>query len=553
MNESSSSRKRYEQGMPKEMDALAERLTKSEASLAALLAGEIDAILDPATSSPLLLHQAQAALVESHRLLELIYNNLNVSLAFMDPDFNFIRVNQAYAVNTGMPPSAFVGKNHFDLFPSEEVKAIFTEVVKSGQPYKRYSTPFSNLLHPEDGPTYWDWTLHPLEDPQGKVTGLLLVLVDVTVQKRAELALQKRTVQLQLLHDIAVASNEAESVEGILQYAIDRMCSFTGWPVGHALVKDPSQGLISTHLWHLQPGVDWGPFREVSERANWTARVGLPGKVLATAAPIWIEDLDASSDFTRAEQARIVGLKSMFAFPALIASEPVGVVEFYCPETTPVDSELLNLLSSLGAQLGRVIERVRSRQAVQRSEALFRAIFEKSALGIQVNDPQGNFIESNLALQRMLGYSAEELRHLGLTEVTHPGDLDRVWMGIKKLLRGESDQVHAVTRYVCKDGSLVWAQQVSSLVRDAMGPQYLITLVDDITDQRRMEIELAELQRRLFDSVETERQRLAAELHDGPLQDLYGASFQLLDVLPDLQESEHEGAVANAQAIVQHV
>jgi hypothetical protein len=42
--------------------------------------------------------------------------------------------------------------------------------------------------------------------------------------------------QIDLLKTIATAANEAETIHDGLQIAIDAICKYTGWPVGHAYV-----------------------------------------------------------------------------------------------------------------------------------------------------------------------------------------------------------------------------------------------------------------------------------------------------------------------------
>jgi signal transduction histidine kinase len=72
--------------------------------------------------------------------------------------------------------------------------------------------------------------------------------------------------------------------------------------------------------------------------------------------------------------------------------------------------------------------------------------------------------------------------------------------------------------------------------------------VQDVTEQREAEKEVAELKSHLQSSVELERLRLAQELHDGPMQELYGSSYRLdelldsadLDTRPALQEVNAE-------------
>jgi signal transduction histidine kinase len=54
-----------------------------------------------------------------------------------------------------------------------------------------------------------------------------------------------------------------------------------------------------------------------------------------------------------------------------------------------------------------------------------------------------------------------------------------------------------------------------------------IALIEEVNERLRIEAELAEVQRRLIDRTEAEQRELARELHDGPMQELYGLTFQL--------------------------
>lgn len=68
-----------------------------------------------------------------------------------------------------------------------------------------------------------------------------------------------------------------------------------------------------------------------------------------------------------------------------------------------------------------------------------------------------------------------------------------------------------------------------------------LALEAEITERKRVQGELAEMQRRLLDHAEIERLQLARELHDGPMQDLYGITFQLDTIIADIEA----GQVAN--------
>jgi len=119
-------------------------------------------------------------------ILEAIFTNIHFLVAYLDRNFNFIRVNRAYADISAQCPEYFVGKNHFELFPHQENEAIFRRVVETGRPYHTFAKPFEYPDKPGVGVTYWDWSLLPIKDQKGRVQSLILTLVDVTDRKEAE-------------------------------------------------------------------------------------------------------------------------------------------------------------------------------------------------------------------------------------------------------------------------------------------------------------------------------------------------------------------------------
>jgi len=124
--------------------------------------------------------RAEKALKETKNLLETLLDHTHMMVAYLDPQFNFVRVNRAYAKADEREPSFFPGKNHFDLYPNQENEEIFSHVVERGEPYFAYAKPFVYKEHPERGVTYWDWSLIPIKDLAGAVSGLVLTVVNVT-------------------------------------------------------------------------------------------------------------------------------------------------------------------------------------------------------------------------------------------------------------------------------------------------------------------------------------------------------------------------------------
>jgi PAS domain S-box-containing protein len=132
------------------------------------------------------LSKAYKELEEQSKILEGFFTSTITPLVFLDRNFDFIRVNKAYAKACQRDISEFLGHNHFEFYPHEENEAIFKQVVETKAPYQAFAKPFSFPDHPEWGVTYWDWTLTPILDDEGETEFLVFSLEDMTERKRTE-------------------------------------------------------------------------------------------------------------------------------------------------------------------------------------------------------------------------------------------------------------------------------------------------------------------------------------------------------------------------------
>jgi PAS domain S-box-containing protein len=121
----------------------------------------------------------------------------NSHLVYLDRDFNFVRVNEAYAKTCGYTPEQMIGKNHFALYPHADNEAIFARVRDTGVPVEVHDKPFVFPDQPQRGTTYWDWTLTPIKSDSGYVEGLVFSLFETTGRKQAEEALRELNATLE--------------------------------------------------------------------------------------------------------------------------------------------------------------------------------------------------------------------------------------------------------------------------------------------------------------------------------------------------------------------
>jgi PAS domain S-box-containing protein len=123
--------------------------------------------------------------------------------------------------------------------------------------------------------------------------------------------------------------------------------------------------------------------------------------------------------------------------------------------------------------------------AVWASEELFRAAFEHAPLGISVIGLDGRRLRVNEACCRIAGYSREEMVGSDLGDFTHPEDVARDQQFLAAALAGEGDHLEREKRYLHRDGSVLWVQAQSEMVRDGLGnPLFVVAHIQDISDRR---------------------------------------------------------------------
>ena len=157
-------------------------------------------------------------------------------------------------------------------------------------------------------------------------------------------------------------------------------------------------------------------------------------------------------------------------------------------------------------------------EAILASEARFTATFEQAAVGIAHVGLDGSWLKVNRRCLEIVGYPWEELRKLTFGDVTHPDDLEADWALVRELLDGQRTTYSMEKRYFTKDDRLVWVNLTVSLIKKTDGgPDYFVSVIEDITARKRIEIErdqlIAELEERVRQrTVELERLSLTDPL-----------------------------------------
>jgi len=457
------------------------------------------------------LAKANHELVEQSRILEGFFASTITPIVLLDKDFNFIRVNDAYAKSCAREGSDFQGRNHFELFPDEENQAIFREVVETKRPYRAMAKPFVFPDHPEWGPTYWDWNLTPVLDDEGQVEFLVFSLNDVTEQVKVQEKVRKneellRKVLENLPIGVWVTDREGKLVQGN--------------PAGERIwAGSRFRGTMAEQeytAWHLGSGKkmdskEWGAVRAVvkgettlNEEVEIECLDGARKVILNSAVPI------------RNDRGEVAG--------AIIVNQDItarkkaeGELRVASRYARSLIEASLDPLVTIGAD-GRIMD-------VNRATELATGVNREDLIG---SDFSKYFTEPETARE-------------GYRKVFEEGIVRDYQLAIRHIAGGVTDVLYNATLFKNEAGEV----------------QGIFAAARDITEKKKAEEALREsenqlrvLSAQLLSAQENERKRVSRELHDGLQQTLTAIKFKVEAFLLGMSKSRLKEKARTLEPIV---
>jgi PAS domain S-box-containing protein len=135
-----------------------------------------------------------------------------------------------------------------------------------------------------------------------------------------------------------------------------------------------------------------------------------------------------------------------------------------------------------------ITNRKKAEEALRESEARFRSAFDNTLIGMAIVGLDGRYLQVSQSLCRITGFSDQEMLQTNFSAITHPDDVREGLEFTHAMMEGVKSGGITTKRYVRKNGDLVWVSVHVALVRDALGkPLHFITLVEDLSEQKRAE------------------------------------------------------------------
>lgn len=220
---------------------------------------------------------------------------------------------------------------------------------------------------------------------------------------------RRHSALVRLLRGIHAAST-ADRPRAAVSRVLTEVCTYMGWPLGHAYVFDRAAGVLKpTNVWCRPDDGRHRALIEATRRTRLAPNQGLPGRAAVSRRAEWVTHLAEDVDSPRAMAAREAGIDTGVALPVPVDGEIVAVLEFFTEDALAPDRDLLAVLDYVGVAWSRVLEVEQLEVELTHSEERYQALVESAADGIIVADENGRIASFNPAATRMFGYQPDEV------------------------------------------------------------------------------------------------------------------------------------------------
>jgi PAS domain S-box-containing protein len=328
-----------------------------------------------------------------------------------------------------------------------------------------------------------------ISNTPGRASGQSLLLVqetDISARKRLD---GLRDTLVAIRHVIVSGLTWEQAVPQLL----GGLCTYLDWDLAQFWAADHDrQSLRVRHFWHREAS-GFEAFREESRATAIPMGSNLLGRVWQSGVVASIEDLSRVNDYSRSDLAQGAGLNSVLAFPVVENGVVVGAIELLARHVRAVQDDEVTMLSTVGVEIGQFIRRSDISQALRRSEADHRAIFERSPIGIVRISGEGELVESNPAVLSMLGHDFEGLRGSAWPDLLRAYDQAAGRQQMAPLLAGNTSGSTVQVRAATASGKWLWLQLTATSIPDLVGrPEHVLVMIEDVTTVRETSDQLAE-------------------------------------------------------------
>lgn len=331
----------------------------------------------------------EETLNQERNFISAVLDTASALVIVIDTEGQIVRFNQACEQTTGYSFDEVRGRHFWNLFllpeQVEQVKAIF-EQLRAGEGPKEYE----NYWVTKDGSRRLiAWANTTLQDHEGHVEYIVATGIDIS-DVFEELRLRKRTEQhLKAEYSTTRVLAESTTINEAMPQILQGICESLGWDLSEFWLVDQRANLLALINSWYKISSKMQEFDILSRQITFAPGIGLPGRVWASAEPVWIVDVVKEQNFMRSQITAEVELHGAFGFPIRSGKKIIGVITCFSHEIQQPDPDLATVMHSIGEQVGQFIERKQAEEELQRQNLrsqLFTEITLKIRQSLQIKE-----------------------------------------------------------------------------------------------------------------------------------------------------------------------
>lgn len=416
--------------------------TPSEIKLCQIIANQIAVGIENARlykklehRASLLQEQSIKALRESEEKYRTLLENLPQLIFLKDKKSVYISANKNCCKPLGIKPEEIKGKTDFDFFPKELAKKYRKDdrdIIKTG----RTKEIIEDYI--EKGERKIVQTVKtPVLGDGGKPIGVLGIFWDITERKRAEEELRESEERYRLLFERNLAGVYRTTVDGKILDCNQSYVRMLGY--------DSKEEILSAQVWDF--------YLERSDRETLVSLLRKRKMLI---------------NYEICQKRKDASILWAITNASLLPEKYQG--------SSIIEGTLID-----------ITEHKKVEEKLKKSEERYRTLIETSNDMIFTVDSRGNFLFTNKAFEKILGYSDEEIKKINGFELVHPQDLKIVKKQFAQLLKGKNMD-NMEYRYKTKDGSYIHILNNASPIFDSQGNVVsAFGIARDITERKRAE------------------------------------------------------------------
>jgi two-component system, cell cycle sensor histidine kinase and response regulator CckA len=451
--------------------------------------------------------KAENSLQESERRLASIYDTVGDVIFYVgveaDDTYRFVSVNKAFCRITGLSEEMIAGKLVNEVIPEPSLSMVLE---KYRQAIRENSiVRWEEISDYPAGRIVGEVNVAPVVDDMNRCLYLVGSVHDITERKHAEEKERHLNSILRAIRNVNQLITKEKDKHSLIQKACEDLVATRGFSSSWIVILNES-GIPVHSAQAMQKGSSF-PLQEIFNRGE----LPLCAKNALTSLDI-IVIRDVFEQCMGCSFARDNRGNAAFCVRLEKDSKVYGVLYASVPYAFADDVQEQSLFKEVGEDIAFALynidleeRREKAEKELRDSETRYRTLFESAAEGIFITEIETKkLLYANPAFCFMLGYLEDEIERLRVNDIHTKEVLERIESEFKANYRIAKSFKQQGVPFLKKDGTILYADIITTPNLSLNGASYSATFITDVTDRMKADEDKRKLQEQLWQSQKME-------------------------------------------------